>query len=76
MAWVESFQLFDRKYREKFAKINVELLSGIAYSHHSMVHLRVACDFMNLLFATDEVSDLLGGEETEILVRDIIYAIK
>lgn len=74
--WIDSFHLFGTRQMEKFAKIKTGLLTAYAYPRHSFEHLRLSCDILNMLFASDEVSDLLDGVDAEKQVREIIDSSK
>ncbi len=46
---------------------NSELLPALAYPYAGFEELRTCCDFINLLFVFDEISDeLAGGEAREL----------
>lgn len=74
--WIEEFRVFSGKNENKFRRINAGLLAAFAYPHHSRAHLRVACDLMNVLFAVDDVSDVLDGYEAQSLAERILAILK
>jgi hypothetical protein len=76
LCWIDSFQLFSEANREKFHGINAGLLGALAYPRHNKEQLRVACDLMNVLFAVDEVSDDLDGEDAQKLAELVITILK
>lgn len=62
-AWIDSFKVFKDRKRAFFKSYNSELLVGLAYSYAGYEELRTCCDFVNLLFTYDEISDELDGDE-------------
>lgn len=76
LAWIESFHLFNEEQTEEFSKIKADVLASYAYPTHSAEQLRLGCDLLNLLFATDEVTDVLGKVEAAKLAQSIIVNAK
>ncbi len=66
-AWVESFKFFTDRKRRIFGIYNAELLAALANSYAGYEELRTCCDFYNLLFVVDELSDELNGDDTRKL---------
>lgn len=60
--WVLSFNFFSGKKLEFFQQGGSELLCAWAYPYAGREQLRTACDFVNLLFTIDEISDDQSGE--------------
>ena len=62
-AWVKSFNVF---HGEKLAFLlngSSELLVSHTYPYAEYEQFRTACDFVNLLFVVDEVSDDQNGKD-------------
>nr|BCX55498.1 sesquiterpene synthase [Phanerodontia chrysosporium] len=62
-AWVLSFNALKGKKLEFFKEGGSELLCAWAYPYASLEGLRTACDFVNLLFTIDEISDEQNGND-------------
>lgn len=74
-AWTESFKVFTDRKRALFNIYNSELLPGLTYPYANYEEFRTCCDFINLLFVFDEVSDELGGEESHRLGAILLKAL-
>lgn len=61
-AWIDSYGLLRDRKRAFFILGNSELLSAHTYPYADAESYRTCCDFINLLFALDEISDCLNGE--------------
>ena len=62
-AWINGFNLFvDSNMRAFFTASDSERLCAYAYPYAGYEALRIACDFVNLLFMLDEISDEQSGE--------------
>ncbi|KAI0806333.1 terpenoid synthase [Irpex lacteus] len=62
-AWVLSYNVFTGKKLEFFKQGGSELLCAWAYPYAGVEQLRTACDFVNLLFTIDEISDEQSGKD-------------
>lgn len=62
-AWVNSFGLFTPRQRLIFDKTDGGLLAAYAWPTADYEKFRTACDFMNLLWVVDEISDDQSGAE-------------
>ena len=60
-AWVLSFGVFKDKKQDFFVSRGSELLCSHAYPYAGHDELRTCCDFVNLLFVVDAVSDDQDG---------------
>ena len=60
--WVLSYNCFTGKKLEFFKQGGSELLCGWVYPYTGAEQLRTACDFVNLLFTIDEISDEQSGQ--------------
>jgi Terpene synthase family 2, C-terminal metal binding len=60
-AWVNSYNIFTDRKRAFFVQDCSELLVSHAYPHAGYEEFRTICDFVNLLFVIDEVSDDQNG---------------
>ncbi|KAF8516537.1 terpenoid synthase [Hysterangium stoloniferum] len=74
--WVDSFSLFSPSHTKKFRQINVGLLASLTSPHHTKELLRAACDFTNILFAVDEITDVLGPEEVRGIAEIALDALR
>jgi hypothetical protein len=62
-AWVNSYNIFTDKKRAFFIQGYNELLVSHTYPHAGYEEFRTICDFVNLLFVVDEVSDDQNGAD-------------
>ena len=62
-AWVDSYNLFTDRKRAYFIQGSNELLVSHTYPYAPYEQFRTCCDFVNLLFVVDEVSDEQDGED-------------
>ncbi|KAH9856523.1 terpenoid synthase [Lenzites betulinus] len=60
--WVNSYNVLSDKKRAFFLQGGSELLCAHAYPYADHEHLRTCCDFVNLLFTVDEISDDQNGK--------------
>ena len=56
-AWATGYGVFKNKTRARLIQLNTGLLCGYVYPYASHDNLRIACDFVNLLFVLDDMSD-------------------
>ena len=61
--WVISYGLFSGKKLDFFREGGSELLCSYVHYYADAEKLRTACDFFNLLFVIDTVSDELGSAD-------------
>ncbi len=64
-AWIDGFKVFTDRKRALFNIYNSELLPALAYPYAGFEELRTCCDFINLLFVFDEISDELAEGKLE-----------
>lgn len=62
-AWIDAFDMFADKKRAEFIQGCNELLVSRTYPYVGKEEFRTCCDFVNLLFVVDEVSDEQNGVE-------------
>ncbi len=78
-AWVLSYDIFqlisDEKKHDFFIKRGSELLCAYAYPYAAQEMLRTACDFVNLLFTIDEVSDEQDGAGAQKTAQIVLCAL-
>ncbi|KAI0833263.1 terpenoid synthase [Trametes gibbosa] len=60
--WVNSYNVLSDKKRAFFLQGGSELLCAHAYPYADHERLRTCCDFVNLLFTVDEISDDQNGK--------------
>ena len=78
--WVNSYRILSDRKRAFFLQGGSELLCAHAYPYADCERLRTTCDFVNLLFTVDEISDdqdEKGAHETGLTfynaMRDLDY---
>ncbi|KAH9035467.1 isoprenoid synthase domain-containing protein [Lactarius deliciosus] len=62
-SWVNSYNIFTDRKRAFFIQGYNELLVSHTYPHAGYEEFRTICDFVNLLFVVDEVSDDQNGAD-------------
>lgn len=62
-AWINSYNVFTDRKRAFFVQGCNELLVSHTYPHAGYEEFRTICDFVNLLFVVDEVSDDQNGAD-------------
>ncbi|KAI0077886.1 terpenoid synthase [Panus rudis PR-1116 ss-1] len=65
-AWINSYNLFSDKKRAFFIQGSNELLVSHTYPYADYEQFRTCCDFVNLLFVVDEVSDEQNGSDARV----------
>ena len=78
--WINSYRVLSDKKRAFFLQGGSELLCAHAYPYADYEQFRTTCDFVNLLFTVDEISDDQDGKgahETGLTfynsMRDLSY---
>ncbi|KAI9000521.1 terpenoid synthase [Trametes punicea] len=61
--WVNSYRVLSDKKRAFFLQGGSELLCAHAYPYADYERFRTTCDFVNLLFTVDEISDDQNGKD-------------
>ncbi|GBE88250.1 Linoleate 10R-lipoxygenase COP4 [Sparassis crispa] len=61
--WINSYNLFSDRKRAFFIQGSNELLVSHTYPYAGYEQFRTCCDFVNLLFVVDEVSDDQDGKD-------------
>nr|BCX55497.1 sesquiterpene synthase [Phanerodontia chrysosporium] len=61
-AWIDGYRLFTDRKRAFFIQGSNELLVSHTYPYADYEQFRTCCDFVNLLFVVDEVSDDQDGK--------------
>ncbi|KAH8100908.1 terpenoid synthase [Cristinia sonorae] len=74
--WIASFKLLSEEKLAFFKKSGAELLCSHVYCYTGYQQLRTCCDFVNLLFTIDEVSDDQNGEDASKTGRVFIEALR
>ena len=64
--WVNSYSIFSDRRRAFFLQGQSELLVSHAYPYAAYEEFRTCCDFVNLLFVIDEVSDEQSSEDARL----------
>jgi len=60
-AWVDSFNIFSDRKRAFFLQSSCELLVSHTFSYAGYEEFRTCCDFVDLTFVIDEISDEQSG---------------
>lgn len=60
-AWIERYNVFSERNRSFFLQLCGERLVSRAYPYADFESARTCCDFMNLVFVLDEISDDQDG---------------
>jgi hypothetical protein len=74
--WVLSFNALKGKKLEFFKQGGSELLCAWAYPYAGVEQLRTCCDFVNLLFTIDEISDEQSGRDAAATGKVFLNAMK
>ncbi|TFK72973.1 terpenoid synthase [Pluteus cervinus] len=75
-AWVNSYNILTDRKRAFLLQGFSELLCSYVYPYAGYQQLRTCCDFVNLLFVVDEVSDEQSGEDAEATGNIFLNALK
>lgn len=75
-SWINSFRLFDGETQKRFMESDNELLAAYTFPYASIEDLRIACDFSNVLFVIDEVTDIQSGEDAIRTGNVVLSAMK
>ncbi|KAG5645541.1 hypothetical protein DXG03_005816 [Asterophora parasitica] len=62
-AWIDSYNVFTDRKRAFFVLGSNELLASHVYNYAGFEQFRTCCDFINVLFVFDELSDEQNGED-------------
>ena len=62
-AWINAYDVFTDRKRAFFVQGCNELLVSYTYPYAGQEQFRTCCDFVNLLFVVDEVSDEQSGAD-------------
>ncbi|THV02877.1 terpenoid synthase [Dendrothele bispora CBS 962.96] len=73
-AWINSFNVFTDKKRAFFVQGCNELLVSHTYPYAGYEQFRTCCDFVNLLFVVDEVSDDQNGRDARQTCQNFLDA--
>ncbi|KAG7085298.1 Sesquiterpene synthase 10 [Marasmius oreades] len=65
-AWINSYDVFTDRKRAHFIQGCNELLVAHTYPYTPYEQFRTCCDFVNLLFIVDEISDEQNGRDTAV----------
>lgn len=74
--WVLSYNALKGKKLEFFKEGGSELLCAWAYPYGGLEELRTCCDFVNLLFTIDEISDDQSGKDATATGLSVLNAMK
>lgn len=75
-AWISAYatEVFGERKRNAFPSSHLHNIAFHAYPYADAERLRTCCDFMNLLFFLDEVSDEMGGAEAFAIGNTFVRA--
>ena len=74
--WINSYRVLSDKKRAFFLQGGSELLCAHAYPYADYEQFRTTCDFVNLLFVVDEVSDEQNGTDARSTGRVYLQAMR
>ncbi|KAG2151560.1 isoprenoid synthase domain-containing protein [Suillus bovinus] len=69
------FKALSAKSQEAFDRYDSARLAGLAYPNASREHLRIACEFINVLIIVDEYTDVENAAVAEAMVGIVIDAL-
>ncbi|KAF8150763.1 isoprenoid synthase domain-containing protein [Crassisporium funariophilum] len=75
-AWINGYNIFTDRKRAFFVQGSNELLCSHVYAYAGYEQLRTTCDFVNLLFVVDEVSDDQSGMDARATGQVFVKAMK
>ncbi|KAF8348882.1 isoprenoid synthase domain-containing protein [Amanita rubescens] len=75
-AWINSFNVFTDRKQAFFIQGCNELLVSHTYPYAGYEQFRTACDFVNLLFVIDELSDDMNGADARSILHTYICALQ
>ncbi|KIY69478.1 terpenoid synthase [Cylindrobasidium torrendii FP15055 ss-10] len=76
LAWVESYNVFDRTRQATFNSWDFGAFSALAYPHLNPAQYRAAVDLLNLYFVYDELSDVADAGMARFQSDSIMKALK
>ncbi|KAI0065942.1 terpenoid synthase [Artomyces pyxidatus] len=74
--WVNSYKVFSDRRRAFFFQGQSELLVSHCYPYAEFEQFRTCCDFVNLLFTIDEISDEQTPEDALITGNVFLHAMR
>ncbi|CCL98795.1 uncharacterized protein FIBRA_00800 [Fibroporia radiculosa] len=74
--WINSFKVLPDRKRTFFLQKSGELLCAYVYCYATYERLRTACDFINILFIFDELSDDQNGKDAYSAGRTFLSALR
>ncbi|KAK7044139.1 Sesquiterpene synthase 10 [Paramarasmius palmivorus] len=75
-AWINSYDVFTDRKRAYFVQGCNELLVAHTYPYAGYEEFRTCCDFVNLLFVVDEVSDEQNAEDARATGQIFLDALR
>ncbi|EAU85540.1 hypothetical protein CC1G_06441 [Coprinopsis cinerea okayama7 len=75
-AWINSYNIFTDRKRAFFIQGSNELLCSHVYAYAGYEQFRTCCDFVNLLFVVDEISDDQNGQDARATGRIFVNAMR
>ncbi|KAJ2922852.1 hypothetical protein H1R20_g14238, partial [Candolleomyces eurysporus] len=75
-AWINGYNIFTDRKRAFFIQGSNELLCSHVYAYADYEQFRTTCDFVNLLFVIDEISDDQSGAGARATGRTYVEAMK
>ncbi|KAF9060477.1 isoprenoid synthase domain-containing protein [Rhodocollybia butyracea] len=74
--WINSYNVFTDSRKAFFVQGCNELLVALTYPYAGYDQFRTCCDFVNLLFVVDEVSDEQNGEDARATGETLLNAMR
>ncbi|KAL0574886.1 Sesquiterpene synthase 10 [Marasmius crinis-equi] len=75
-AWIDSYDVFTDRKRADFVQSCAELLVAYTYPYAEYEQFRTCCDFVNLLFVLDEISDEQDGKDAAATANIFLQAMR
>ena len=74
-AWINSFSILSGEETVKYKRAMLELLASYMFPYVGHEELRTCCDFINMITALDDFSDLQDGEGAQNSTDSFLFAI-
>ncbi|KAF5359538.1 hypothetical protein D9756_003313 [Leucocoprinus leucothites] len=75
-AWINSFHIFSNRKHADFVQGLNELLCSHVYCYAGYEQFRTTCDFVNVLFVVDEISDEQSGKDASNTCFSFVEAMR
>lgn len=69
--WLLSFNVLDDAKRAHFTQVDYGLLTAYVYPTADEEHFKTCCDFINILFALDDISDEMSSPDASQMMVNV-----